>query len=315
MTRSNLQRSIEIQRASLHNLLVDPAQRIAAEIASVMQDREAMNQILEAAFPTVPYATYLYVLDSRGIQLSFNASRQGMLAEDCGRDRSSRPYMLPYPSLENMSLSESYISLRSERPSVSAMQPIWHQGQHLGFLGIDVDLRDLPLTRAIYDEPTEWQQLRGDPVIRGQVFQQSRAESLLDQHIDAILPVIEELMAESGVFHGKIHFASSRATIWHIDDPFRYRLLNYDALIDPDICLAYPHRQYPQDALVPKDQLRPILQTFKYLRFADSTIYLRAGSVNIFNGIVGLNFSCDGSHYIPYEQFLAKDSAFWDGIA
>jgi hypothetical protein len=315
VTTTNLQRSVEIQRTSLHNLLVDPAQRIAAEIATVWDNAAAINNTLEVAFPTVPYATYLYVLDTNGIQRSHNASRHGMLPEDLGRDRSARPYLQPYPSKDGMSLSESYISLRSKRPSVSAIQPIHRHGQFLGFLGIDVDLRDLPLTRAIYDEPTEWQQLRGDPIIRGQLFQQSRMDSLLDQHIDEILAVLEELMAESGIFHGKIHFASSRATIWHSDDPFRYRLLNYDALIDPDICLAYPHRPYPKEALVGKELLRPILETFKYLRFADATIYLRAGSINIFNGIVGLNFSCDGSHYIPYKQFLAKDSAFWEGIA
>jgi hypothetical protein len=136
----------------------------------------------------------------------------------------------------------------------------------------------------------------------------------MDQHVAEILPVIEELMVESGVFHGKIHFSSSRATIWHIDDPFRYRILGYEALMDPDICLTYPHRPYPGDAKVPAKLIRPILETFQYLRFADETIYLRAGSVNIFNGIVGLNFSCDGSHYIPYEQFLAKDSEFWGNM-
>ena len=43
----------------------------------------------------------------------------------------------------------------------------------------------------------------------------------------------------------------------------------------------------------------------------DDTLYLRSGSLNIFNGIIGLNFSCDGSHYIPYDEFLNKDHAFW----
>ncbi len=311
----NLKQSVEIQRASLHNMLVDPTQRIAHELAAVWGDLETINALLGNAFSMVPFATYLYVVDADGIQQSFNACRNGFIELDYHRDRSQRPYMKPYPPKDAMSLSESYISMRSKRPSVTAMQPIIKDNEFVGFLGIDFDLRELPLTRAIYDEPHQWHQLKGDPAIRGQLFQQSRAESMLDQHIDDILPVIEELMAESGVFHGKIHFASSRATIWHIDDPYRYRLLNYDALIDPDICLAYPHRPYPDNALVPKSALRPILATFKYLRFADETIYLRAGSVNIFNGIVGLNFSCDGSHYIPYEQFLARDSDFWGGIA
>jgi hypothetical protein len=29
--------------------------------------------------------------------------------------------------------------------------------------------------------------------------------------------------------------------------------------------------------------------------------------------MVSLNFSCDGSHYIPYDEFLAKDLEFWFG--
>jgi hypothetical protein len=49
------------------------------------------------------------------------------------------------------------------------------------------------------------------------------------------------------------------------------------------------------------------------LRFADETIYLRAASLNIVNGMVGLNFSCDGSHYMHYEEFLEKSMPFWFG--
>jgi hypothetical protein len=146
------------------------------------------------------------------------------------------------------------------------------------------------------------------------VFEQCRVQSRLDEQIDLILPVVEELVTENGVFHLKLHFSSSRATIWTLDDPYRYQVIEFDDLVDPDICLAFPHCAYPAEALVPPQSIRPIFQTFKHLRFADRTIYLRAGSVNIFNGIVGLNFSCDGSHYIPFEQFLAKDSDFWEGM-
>jgi hypothetical protein len=46
---------------------------------------------------------------------------------------------------------------------------------------------------------------------------------------------------------------------------------------------------------------------------ADETIYLRSSSVNIMNGLVGLTFSCDGSHYMPVEEFVEKDLSFWLG--
>ena len=111
-----------------------------------------------------------------------------------------------------------------------------------------------------------------------------------------------------------IHFSSSRATIWLRDDPFRYRILGYDALSDPDICLAYPHHDYPLDAEIPCERIRPILDGFRRLRYADDVIYLRSGSLNIFNGMISLNFSCDGSHYLPYQEFLSSDSPFWQSI-
>ena len=311
---TTLKESIQRQRASLSNMLVDALGRIAAEAAHVWDDKAQLDLTLMAGLATLPYVKYLYAMTPDGRQISDNASREGLIAEDFGRDRSQRPYMTGLDPSHEITLSDAYISLRAKRPSLTAVQRVRRDGELIGYLGADVDLRDLPLTREIYQEPSRWHQIKGDPAIRGQLFEQHRAESQLDRHIDEILPVIEELMTESGVFHGKIHFSSSRATIWHLDDPYRYRILSFDDLVDPDICLAYPHRPYPADAIIPAERIRPILDTFRHLRFADDTIYLRAGSVNIFNGMVALNFSCDGSHYIPYDQFLARDSDFWDGM-
>ena len=49
-----------------------------------------------------------------------------------------------------------------------------------------------------------------------------------------------------------------------------------------------------------------ILEGFRELRLKDPQIYLRSGSLNVINGIVGLNFSCDGSHYINFDEFLMR---------
>jgi hypothetical protein len=49
------------------------------------------------------------------------------------------------------------------------------------------------------------------------------------------------------------------------------------------------------------------------LRLADEVIYLRSASINIFNGMISLTFSCDGSHYMRYDEFLEKNMAFWLG--
>ena len=309
-----LRQRILRQRATLHNMLIDPMRRVARRCAKVWEDRPSLDHLLTESMPKVPYVSYLYALDRNGIQISSNASCDGLMPEDFGRDRSHRPYMTSLPPNRDMSLSEAYISLRANRPSVTAIQRVYRDDQFIGYLGGDFDLRGLPITKELYSEPTRWRQLKGDPAIRGHVFQQCRIQSRLDEHIDEILPTLEELVVESGVFHLKIHFSSSRATIWLLDDPFRYQLLEFEDLVDPDVCLAFPHRDYPTDAVVPQDQIRPIFDTFRHLRFADDTIYMRAGSINVFSGIVGLNFSCDGSHYIPFDQFLARDSEFWNGI-
>jgi len=311
---SPLQLRVRRQRATLYNMLIDPMHRAATRVSPVWSDREALDRELHSSIRKVPYVSYLYALDLQGRQVSSNASAEGLVAEDFGRDRSERPYMKHLDPEMDMVLSEAYISLRANRPSVTAIQKVWHDHQHIGYLGADFDLRKLPITKDIYTDPSRWRQIKGDPAIRGQVFQQQRAQSRLDDHIDQILPVVEELITDNGIFHLKLHFSSSRATVWTLDDPFRYQILEFEDLIAPDICLAFPHRDYPADAVVPENSIKPIFETFKHLRFADETIYLRAGSINIFNGIVGLNFSCDGSHYIPFDQFLAKDSSFWEGM-
>jgi hypothetical protein len=157
-------------------------------------------------------------------------------------------------------------------------------------------------------------QLKGDPAIRAGLFHQARSDSLMDTRIDAVLDMLHELITVHGVFHGKLHFSSSRATLWPMSDPYRYRIHGIDDLTDANLCLAYPRTAYPTDALVPAGRVRDILRTFKALRFMDETLYLRSGTLNIFNGLVGLTFSCDGSHYMPWEEFLDKSVGFWLGM-
>ncbi len=311
MAENTLRERILRQRTLLHNMLLDPLRRAARRCARVWHDREQLDAALMKSIRQIPYCTYLYATDLNGIQVSANASQTGLIEEDFGRDRSRRPYFLELDPDREMFLSEAYISQRANRPSVTALRKVHVDGEHVGYLGADFDLRDLPITKDLYTEPGRWRQIKGDPAIRAQVFQQCRIQSRLDEHIDLVLPVLEELVTEHGVYQLEVHFSSSRATVWFLDDPYRYHLIEIDALTDPDICLAYPHHPYPEEALIPRENIRPILDTFRELRFADDTIYLRAGSINLFNGIVGLNFSCDGSHYIPHEEFLARDSAFW----
>lgn len=311
-----LQESIVRQRDALMDALREPMSQIAAAASRLWPDRAKLDGVLAQLRPTLPQCKFLYALDANAIQISDNVSVDGLKTKDFGRDRSQRPYMLELQPGADFLLSQAYLSARAKRPSLTAIQVVRDDaGAQLGYVGADFDLRDLPLTRELYEEPRYWRQIKGDPSIRETVFHQNRIESEMDRQIELVLGVTEELMVEHGVFHVRLHFSSSRATIWVIDDPYRFRLLDIDALVDPDICLAYPQRPYPDDALVPANEIRTILHAFRELRFMDEMLYLRSGAINIFNGIVGLTFSCDGTHYIPYAEFEKTDLDFWTGGA
>jgi hypothetical protein len=254
------------------------------------------------------------VLDKDANQTSDNVGVAGVVSGHYQRNRAERPYMQESMPVWGFLLSDAYVNLAAHRPSLTALQVVVSAEGILGYLGADFDLRSLPVTSALYQEPLSWRQVRGDPAIRGTLFQQSRVESPMDRKMETALSIMEELLTERGVFQCQIHFSSSQATIWTIDDPLRYRMLDQDALKDPDICLLYPSRTYPEDAAIPRDVMAQILSAMQALRTVDTTIYLRTASINIFNGMLSLTFSCDGSHYMRFEEFLEKGATFWSGV-
>ena len=307
--------AVHNQRIALAQILSTPLANIANRCEPVWGQRELLDRILTESIDTVPHCVFLYALDTRGVQISDNVSRTGLMPEHFGRDRSDRPYMREGVPSWGFLLSDAYLSLRANRPSLTALQLVTRGEETLGYIGADFDLRDLPVTSEIYEESHDWRQIKGDPAIRGSVFQQCRIDSLMDMNIETALAIIEELIEDRGMFQSVIHFSSSRATIWFVDDPFRYRILDAEALSDPDICMLYPARGYPEDALLPRDRVGSILNGMRQLRLADETLYLRAASINIFNGMISLTFSCDGTHYMSWQEFLDKDMSFWTGSA
>jgi len=313
LPKENLQESIAHQREALSGMLREPMQQLAANCSREWGDRNRLNELLGEALKNLPYCKHLYALDTHALQISDNVSHEG-LQEGFGRDRSNRPYLGEIPPGDALQLSDAYISLRERRPSLTALQIVRDAtGNTLGYIGAYFGLRDLPLTRKLYEEPRYWRQIKGDPSIRGTVFHQTRSDSEMDRHIDTVMGVVAELMLYHGIFHVMLHFSSSRAVIWVMEDPYRYRLLDIKELIDPDICLAYPRSPYSKDALIPAEKIRAVFDSFRALRLMDEMFYLRSATLNIFNGIVGLTFSCDGSHYIPYDEFLEMNHEFWIG--
>ena len=312
MSSSGLQESIRRQREALTALLGERMHELALRCAPIIGERGSLEALLAASLSELAYCKHLYVMDADGIQITDNITRTGPDPAHPGRDRPDRPHMQGIVGSTDFKLSDAYISRNKKRPSLTAVQVIRdEQGARIGFLGADFDLRELPHTGGLYQEPDSWRQIKGDPAIRQGLFLQQRVPSEMDTHLDEVLPLMNELMTEHGVFHGKLHFSSSRATIWLVDDPFSYRILAIDELLDPDICLVYPRRPYTVRATVPPALIMPVFELFRSLRFADETVYLRSGSLNIVNGMVSLNFSCDGSHYMRYDEFLSKSSDFW----
>jgi hypothetical protein len=253
---------------------------------------------------------------SSGDQTLFSdsVSNAGLIPAHYHRNLGERSYMREAMPAWEYLFSDSYISLAAHRPSLTALQVLGSDAEALGYLGAHFDLCRLPVTSALYQEPGNWLQVKGDPAIRSTLFLQTRIESPMDRNIQNALSILEELLTERGSFHCQIHFSSSQAIIWTIDDPLRYRILDHEVLMDPDICLVYPSRPYPVDAAIPRTAIARILDSMRALRMLDTTIYLRTASINIFNGMVSLTFSCDGSHYMPYDEFLAKGAAFWSGV-
>lgn len=153
---------------------------------------------------------------------------------------------------------------------------------------------------------SRWLQIRGDPSVRQFVFEQARVVSEFDKRLDEVLARIEVLILGHGVFHAKVHFSTGQVTLWLLSDPLRYRVHVKEEFLDPDIVLTYPRLPYAAESIVPSAEIPKVLAEFKRLRMQDRQIYLRSGSLNVVNGMVGLNFSCDGSHYLGYAEFLTR---------
>jgi len=310
-----LKDNIYLQREQLARMLHEPLAHLANRCAPAWGNRQQLNDVLLDGFAVIPHCSYLYCVGTNGVQICDNIGQLGIAPEYFGRDRSQRPYMKESVPTWGFLLSDAYISLTGHRPSLTALQVVHDGTRTLGYLGADFDLCNLPVTAKLYEEPGTWRQIKGDPAIRGMVFQQCRIESPMDRNLEQALSILEELLTLRGVFQCQIHFSSSQATVWTVDDPFRYRILDPEALSDPDICLVYPSRPYPPAAVIPQHAVARILDTLRPLRMTDENLYLRMSSINIFNGMISLTFSCDGSHYMRYDEFLAKDTVFWFGTA
>jgi len=311
---SSLQQIILEKKAALADTVSAPLAQLAERVATVWPDADAIDRALQGGLPAIPNCQVLYAWDVNGIELSSMVRTDGPDPSWRGRDLTDRPYLKNHLPFKGVMLSSVYLSKYTNEHCLTALQAVSHDDQLLGFIAADFAISTL-LRDAKLSAPQEvrWKQFRGDPSVRGTVFMQTRTPSIFDEHIDAAIEQIDRLMRAHGVFHSKIHLSSGRCSFWLYDEPYSYRLHGVEEIIDPELCLAYPVRPYPASAKTPAGDIIKVLNQFKALRFADETLYLRSGSLNIMNDMVGLTFSCDGSHYMSVEEFLEHDMGFWLG--
>ena len=145
--------------------------------------------------------------------------------------------------------------------------------------------------------------------MRQVAFDQARVANEFDRHVGEVLARVKTLIRSHGVFHAKAHFSTGQVTLWMLGNPLRYRVHVKEEFLDPDSAPAYPRLPFTPEAVVPSPEIPKVLGEFERLRMPDHQVCVRAGSLNVINGLVGLNFSCDVSHYLSYAEFLTRA---WD---
>jgi len=133
----------------------------------------------------------------------------------------------------------------------------------------------------------------------------------MEQQIDPVNRLVEKLFLERGAFHVQLKYSSSATTLWFNDQPYHDRLLTIEQMISPDFINSIKVQPFSPLSTISRDQIMPVLELFKSLRLADENAYLRCGSLNIVTGMVELNFSCDGTHYLTVSEFLRRNISFW----
>lgn len=297
----------------LSGLVAEPIETISRECMTLLEDVEQLDLYLQEAILLLPYCTRLYVTDQDFCQLSSNVASGDIDKNFRHQDLSQRPYLQATIPLKGLILSDIYQDACSEQVCITLVQAIQYNKDLTGFVFADFNFDHLPLPEKVSGLITNWHQFKGDPAIRGSLFSQERIHNQLDKNIHQVHEVIQKLLLNYGVFHFKLHYSSSRITLWFYDKPHHYCLHSVDDLMSEKIFTLYPSSDYPDDGLLDEQKIDIILKQFRELRFIDENVYLRSGSVNIINGMVGLNFSCDGTHYIPAEEFIENSMNYWIG--
>lgn len=312
MKLNNLQIITEKKR-----LLIDRVRTsldyLANECTDYLNNIDNLDSFLSKKFNDIKYCSALYVTDCNYSQVSSNIYVDSVLKEFRGQDLSTRPYLQATIPLKGFVLSDIYQDIRTSKTYISLIQAIQIKDELYRFLIADFDIDELPFLDESTLVNNQSRQFKGDPSIRSGLFSQQRSTSVIDLNIDKVHETAKELILHNAIFHIKFHYSSSRLCLWLYDKPHFYQLHNVNEFLDGTVFACYPQQVIPDSYEIDLEKITKVFNQFKVLRFADETIYLRSASLNVVNNMVGLNFSCDGSHYIPIDDFLTNNLEYWLG--
>ncbi len=303
-----IKQTIGEQRKVLTALLEPTMLNLSKACSFFWSDLDTLDKVLSTHFTSIPHCHLIYALDKFGKQKSSNVNANGIDSSFRNQDLSRRPFAVSYPKRQ-FTLSSVYDSNSTGHPCLSAVQPVIDEREFLGFLVADFDIRRLPLVKKTNSNRHQFQQQSSINVPNSSHL--GRTTNFFDKYLNDIHRILTNLICEHGVFHITIHYTDAKTMLWQMNEPYQYRLYNAEQLLNPDMCLAYPRRSYPDKASISTRVVHSALERFRTLRLADDRIYLRSASLNIMNGMISLSFSFEGSQYMLAEVFLTKDLSYW----
>jgi len=180
--------------------------------------------------------------------------------------------------------------------------------------------------------------IRGDPSMRETTLERKRYMSSVDTHLDALMPMLEDLMLNHSPYQLFVGFNNGEIRTNSVFDPMRQEIHDAEKMVDPD----YIARQFPAVCYEDKIQLiratygglrdqviyqqlpsywknimarrgkawepmetaeiKTVVSTLKVLRDMPM-YYLRNITINIVQSIVRIQFNCDGTQIVSAENY------------
>jgi len=182
--------------------------------------------------------------------------------------------------------------------------------------------------------------IRGDPSLRETTFDRKRYKSEVDEHIDILMPNLQELMLNRSSFKLFVGFNNGEIRTTSIFDPLREEIHSVEKMIDHH----YIERQFPEVPYADKiqlmrdmynhlranpiyerlpsywknimarrsaawepmeqDEIVNVISTLKTLREMP-TYFIRNITISIVQSIVRMQFNCDGTQIVSAENYQA----------